>query len=289
MTDDEARRLAENLAEGFISCSAWRESEAKGAPWIVEWVSEQEPAPTDLMERLLNQNISCGEAGFDISPIDMGTDWLTESYRQFEPFTVGPFFIHGSHHDGAVPDSLTGLQIDAASAFGSGEHPTTKTCLHAMLDLKAKGVCPWNVLDVGTGSGILAIAAWKLWKTPILATDNDAECIRVTERHAEMNSVKLSSTSLSTACGEGFEAQAIQQKKPYELVIANILAAPLIAMAADLAKTVDSNGYVILSGMLREQAGDVQARYESFGLQLRHRYDLGEWSTLLLHNPVAQV
>ena len=152
-----------------------------------------------------------------------------------------------------------------------------------MAKLKDDGVCPWNILDMGTGSGILAIAAWKLWKAPVLAVDHDDEAVRVTERHAEANKVPLSKGNLVTACGDGFQTPLVSEKAPYELIIANILAGPLKEMAGDLAAVLDENGYVILSGILDEQADDVIAAYTAQNLTLRDHTHLNGWSTLTLH------
>ena len=210
-------------------------------------------------------------------------NWLEKTYREFPPFSIGSFFIYGSHYEGKLPDGQIGLKVDAATAFGSGEHETTRGCMEAMLDLKGKGACPWNILDMGTGSGILALAAWKLWKSPILAVDNDEESVRVTMRHAEMNGVALANSALSCACGDGFNTPIVGKKKPYELILANILAGPVIEMAPDLIDVLDDNGYCILSGMLVEQAHLVASAYEGAGLTLKKQYDIGEWSTLLMH------
>lgn len=259
------------------------------SPWALEWITEDKQDPAALSKRLgiladvhsIDLEITANDWAIDPVP---DIDWLEHSYQQFPPFSVGPFFIYGSHYDGDVPRAQMGLQIDAATAFGSGEHGTTKGCLQAMLELKSQGVCPWNVLDMGTGSGILAIAAWKLWKTPVLAVDNDEESVRVTERHRESNKVPDGAANLTSAHGDGFASDITQKKKPYELVIANILAGPLKEMAGDLKPVVDDNGYVILSGILTEQAQSVIDVYEAVDLTLRKRYEIGEWSTLLFHN-----
>lgn len=174
------------------------------------------------------------------------------------------------------------MQIDAATAFGSGEHGTTKGCLLAMLDLKESGVCPWNVLDIGTGSGILGIAAWKLWKTPVLATDNDEEAVRVAARHRDLNQVPDDETGMACVTADGFAADSVQAKKPFDLIIANILAVILREMAHELLACTDKNGFIILSGILNTQAQDVLDVYEPLGFALRNRFDIGEWSTLVL-------
>ncbi len=283
--------LGEALSDLSDAHVALRENHAKDAPWILEWVLEARPANVnDLSARLYVQgeinSIPLGKLNWQIEEIPQ-TDWLAHSYKQFPAFSVGPFFIYGSHYDSTVPDGQITLLIDAATAFGSGEHGTTKGCLLAMLDLKDRGQCPWNVLDMGTGSGILAIAAWKLWKTPILAVDNDTEAVRVAAHHGRVNDVQESPSTISYACGEGFKTPEVVQKKPFDLIIANILAGPLIEMAQELTAVTDENGYVILSGMLNEQADDVLAAYEALGFTLHKRYDIGEWSSLLLHNAKA--
>lgn len=255
-------------------------------PWKIEWIFGEKPDTTDMTARLSVQSMLHGfhlpPVQWDVETIDTDTDWLQMTYRAFPPFSIGPFFIYGSHYEGETPAGLIPLQIDAATAFGSGEHGTTKGCIQAMLDLKGHGICPWNVLDVGTGSGILAIAAWKLWKTPILATDIDEEAVRVAGVHAALNGVAVGGSALSLAAGDGFNIEELRRKTPYELVIANILAGPLIEMAADLVSVLDKPGYIILSGMLATQAQEVLAAYEAQGVKMRERYDIGEWTTLVL-------
>ena len=209
-------------------------------------------------------------------------DWLSHCYQQFPAFEVGPFFIYGSHHAGDVPDDMFGLQIDAATAFGSGEHGTTAGCLEAMVWLKEQGMCPWHVLDMGTGSGILAIAAWKLWKTPVLAVDNDAEAVRVTEHHRVLNGVPDGKMNILSAVADGFAADIVQQRKPYELVIANILAGPLKDMAGDLAGVVDDGGRVILSGILDEQADSVRTAYEAQNMRVLKEFHIDGWTSFIL-------
>jgi ribosomal protein L11 methyltransferase len=280
---DDAQALAASAFFGdkVYSCNIFRETEALDASWIIEWVSETPPDFSIIKDGL--RELGLETAGdFETAQISKDTDWLQLCYRQFPPFTVGPFFIYGSHYKESVPDGLTGLQIDAATAFGSGEHGTTKTCLEAMLDLNAQGVCPWNVLDMGAGSGILGIAAWKLWKTPVLCVDNDAEAVRVAGHHRDINKVPSGAGGLACETGDGFKTASVQKRKPYDLIIANILAAPLIAFAGELAAVCDENALVILSGMLHSQAEEVLAAYEEHGFENRKKYTSGEWTTLVL-------
>ncbi len=277
-----AQTLAALFAENVFSCNIFREFENRNVPWLIEWITAGPPDIATFMGVLRAENIGADQNNFRTEKISAGTDWLTLCYRQFPPFTVGPFFIYGSHYMGGVPEGLTGLQIDAATAFGSGEHGTTKTCLQALVDLDAQGVCPWNVLDMGAGSGILGIAAWKIWKTPVLCIDNDAEAVRVARHHAALNKVPSGKGGLICETGDGFKTPLVQARKPYDLIIANILAQALIEMAAELAAVIDENGLVILSGVLHDQAQSVIDAYAAQGLTYKKRFESGDWTTLVL-------
>ncbi len=285
-------QLAETFVDTSLSSSAARENRKYNGSWVLEWLMNDKPDLGELVSRL-----SLQVAIYDIADLSVDAEnieieetpdinWLEKTYAEFKPFSIGPFFIYGSHYDGGVPDQQIGLQVDAATAFGSGEHETTNGCMQAMLDLKGKGVCPWNVLDMGTGSGILAIAAWKLWKSPILAVDNDEESVIVAARHAELNGVPLNKTAMTCEHGDGFNTPGVAKQKPYELIVANILAAPVIEMAPALVSVLDDNGYCVLSGMLVEQADLVASAYEGEGLTFKKRYDIGEWSTLIMQKHI---
>lgn len=277
-----------HFAELFDSAafSALRVDNDRNESWVLEWLCEDEPslecAPTRLEILAKVHSVDISEAGSLTCEATPERDWLAYSYSDFPAFDVGPFFIYGSHYEGEVAADKFGLQIDAATAFGSGEHGTTAGCLEAMVWLKDQGMCPWHVLDMGTGSGILAIAAWKLWKTPVLAVDNDAEAVRVTEHHRVLNGVPDGKMNILSAVGDGFAAEIVQQRKPYELVIANILAGPLKEMAGDLAAVVDEGGRVILSGILNEQAESVQNAYEAEGLKVLRTIKLDGWTSFIL-------
>lgn len=288
--DDLAFCLAETLVDEALASSALREERRHTKPWVLEWITERPFSKQDILSRVMLQcaahnikGVTIDAANLAIEDINTDENWLEKCYREFPPFSIGVFFLYGSHYQGDVPEGQIGLKIDAATAFGSGEHETTKGCIQAMLDLKGKGVCPWNILDMGTGSGILALAAWKLWKAPVLAVDNDEESVHVTERHARMNGVSIGNSALSCACGDGFHTPDVDRKKPYELILANILAGPVIEMAPSLNRVLDVNGYCVLSGMLVEQADLVASAYEGEGMVLKKRYDIGEWATLVMH------
>lgn len=275
------------LAELFDSAAftALRENHREANDWILEWLCDEKPDISCVSSKLAVleevHGLDLGRAQIDLEEVPE-RDWLSYSYQQFPAFDVGSFFIYGSHHEDEVPSDKFGLQIDAATAFGSGEHGTTAGCLEAMEWLKEQGMCPWHVLDMGTGSGILAIAAWKLWKTPVLAVDNDAEAVRVTEHHRVLNKIPDGKMNILSAVGDGFAAEIVQQRAPYELVIANILAGPLKEMAADLKAVVDEGGRVILSGILNEQADSVIEAYAAQNLKVIKTFELHGWSSLIL-------
>jgi ribosomal protein L11 methyltransferase len=265
--------------------SAIREGNREEGAWLLHWLCSDKPAADCLPSKLSiledAHEIDLSGAHDFLIEETPERDWLEYSYQQFPAFEVGSFFIYGSHHEGEIPDKLFGLQIDAATAFGSGEHGTTAGCLLAMEWLEEQGMCPWHVLDMGTGSGILAIAAWKLWKTPVLAVDNDDEAVRVAEKHRVLNKVPDGKMNILCKVGDGFAAEIVQQRRPYELVIANILAGPLKDMAADLRATLDDGGRIILSGILDEQAQSVIDAYTAQNLTLIKEFHIEGWSTLV--------
>lgn len=257
--------------------------------WECLWTLEDAPDVNDLRARLLLARDIHGLPAIDLDSLTSeplpDTNWLEVSYQGFQPFSVGPFFIYGSHHRDHVEkplDALT-LEIDAATAFGSGEHGTTAGCLLAMEELRTQGFSPQSFLDMGTGSGILAIAAAKLWpQSTGIAVDNDPECIIVTQRHKQFNGVP--DAKINAYVSEGFIDNRVQDGAPYNLVIANILASPLIAMAGDLAKATARNGYLILSGLLQTQQDDVMAAYTAQGMTLVRAAARDEWAILTLEH-----
>jgi ribosomal protein L11 methyltransferase len=256
--------------------------------WQLSWFFDTPPDLTLLSDSInttlqtLSKKPRITEDDWTHTDIADDTDWLRAVYAQNPPVRVDPFFIYGSHNDGKIPNDLIALNIDAITAFGSGDHGTTRGCLAAMAKLKDDGVCPWNVLDMGTGSGILAIAAWKLWKTPVLGVDIEAEAITVCHRHAAQNKIDVAPQDLTFMHGDGFQTPLVQDKKPFDLIIANILAGPLKDMARDMYAVCDDLGYIILSGILNEQTADVLDIYTAAGFIPRAHDEIGEWSTIVM-------
>ena len=289
MSEVEVALIGEALADLSVAQSAMRADNNHQADWSLQWFLEERIDDAQVHIRvsvaLYAHDIQLDDFSFRYEQVEQDVNWLEECYRQFPPFSVGPFFIYGSHFQEGVPEGQMGLQIDAATAFGSGEHGTTKGCLQAMLELKAAGHCPWNILDMGTGSGILAIAAWKLWEAPVLAVDNDEEAVRVTDKHRDINGVPSGAGQMLSAYGDGFKTDIVKDKKPYELVIANILASALVEMTDELVDVMDEKGFVILSGILNEQAQKVIKVYETAGLKLYKTYVVGDWTSLVMQKP----
>ena len=276
LNDDQVSRFAAVAVEDALSISVLKTQKKQ---LEIQWLLAEEPDAAGLEAKIILAAAAFGltqEQDFDlrIAPVP-DVNWLEESYRQFAPFRVGDFYICGTHSTPQPQPHEMTLIIDAATAFGSGEHGTTSGCLTLLQHLKARGDTPDNILDLGCGSGILAVAACKLWNAPVLATDIDDECVRVSNHHKAVNGI---GDQLQTLAGDGFAVI----EDSYDLIIANILAGPLKDMAADLAGHLRDRGYVILSGLLQEQEDDLLAVYLPLGLRLEETCHNGEWSALLL-------
>ncbi len=205
-------------------------------------------------------------------------DWVAESLKGLEPVSAGRFFIHGSHDRHRRPLVGISVEIDAGVAFGTGHHGTTQGCLLAM-ECLARTWRPRRVLDVGTGTGVLAIAAARLWRVPVLASDIDPVAVRTARENARRNNV---GPFIRFLVASGTRHPEIRRRAPHDLVLANILAGPLRRMAGDLAQCMAPDGRLVLSGLLRGQENAVLAAFRAHGLWSLGRIRLGEWSTLLL-------
>jgi ribosomal protein L11 methyltransferase len=208
-------------------------------------------------------------------------DWVAENQRSFRPFQVGPFWVHPSHIAEGIPTGLLPLRIDAGLAFGTGTHATTRGCLEMLASLDPAETR--NTVDVGCGSGILAIAGAKLWQRPVIGGDNDPEAVGVAIENAELNGVAALCRFFTSV---GVEAPELSKPAPYDLVIANILAGPLMALSDSFAPAIRQGGRVLLSGLLVEQAGLMLSTYKRRGFEFERRIDLETggawWRTLLL-------
>jgi ribosomal protein L11 methyltransferase len=206
-------------------------------------------------------------------------DWVAESLVGLKPVIAGRFTVHGAHRRAGIAPNRIGIEIEAALAFGTGHHGTTRGCLLALDRIcksHAGGAAP-KILDLGTGSGVLAIAAARALHRRILATDIDAAAVRVARANARLNRV---GPLIEVVCAAGVTAPAIRARAPFDLVFANILLEPLQRLAAPLTGIVTSGGRVVLSGLLAAQANAARAAYRGF--RLERRIGLDGWTTLVL-------
>lgn len=219
-----------------------------------------------------------GAKDFAVSEVP-DQDWVAKVQRELPPVPAGRFHLYGSHDVDSVPADKTGILIDAAMAFGTGHHGTTLGCLLALDELLTQGVDPQNVADIGCGTAVLAIAAALATNRPVLASDIDPQAVDVAVANAAANGVGDRVTCLVAA---GFDAPQLQDQAPYDLVFANILKPPLIAIAGDMARATQPGGYAILSGILNEQAAEVIAVYARHGFNLFAQTSIVDWTTLTL-------
>ena len=205
-------------------------------------------------------------------------DWVTRSLTALAPVRAGGFVVHGSHDRGVARPGEAAVEIDAARAFGTGHHGTTAGCLVALDRLLKRGT-PQRTLDLGTGSGVLAIALARRTRRPVLATDIDPVAVAIARDNAQLNGVR-SLVAVRTATGLGHAA--IRAGAPYDLIVANILAGPLRAMAPAIARHLAPGGRVVLSGLLAHQRPGVLAAYRHQGLRHEWTVRRGDWATLTL-------
>jgi ribosomal protein L11 methyltransferase len=209
-------------------------------------------------------------------------DWLTENQLAFPPLRIGRFFVYGSHHRGGVPAGAIGVALDAATAFGTGEHPSTQGCLLALQRLAQKRRIT-HPLDIGAGTGILSIAAAKLLRRKVAAGDIDPRSVAVARHNIARNGV---AGLVRVGHFPGYCSPTIRRRH-HDLILSNILARPLALLAADLARHLAPGGRAVLSGLLRRQEPIVLAPHRGLGIALERRIVIGEWSTLILRAGTA--
>lgn len=249
---------------GYMSVSCAE----KNKHWFVEILNNEPINESEVKASLANIRYS-----FIKHKILENVDWLKKCFENFKPIVVGSFYIYGPHlRKNAIPVNKMPIEIAAATAFGTGEHPTTYNCLRAcetFFDYKKHK----SVLDIGCGSCILSIALAKLGAQNITACDNDAEAVRVSSENVVINKV---AHRISVFQNEACEFA----NKTYDFIVANILAEPLISISEYVVKSLAENGILVLSGFTSDDSS-VQNRYLSLGLNLKYRYDLKDWTTLV--------
>ena len=260
------------------TASDWNEVEAHGR-WRVECLYTDEPDAAALRALLAPVESETGVKAEDLRIERLPeTDWVAKSLEGLAPVRAGRFFVHGRHDAGKVPAACIAIEVEASQAFGTGHHATTAGCLEyisELLDVRP----PVNALDIGTGTGLLAIAIARVTHREVLASDIDPVAVEVTRRNARANGAGPYVKAVTAA---GFAHPALAAGAPYDLIVANILARPLVRLAPAFRAHLAAGGTLILSGILRTQENMVASAMAMQGLRLVSRKVKGDWVTLRL-------
>lgn len=277
-TSKDAPLFGDALDENVLA-SSWYEIDEDTDHWVMDATLNDEMDQSLICQQIKDIATRHGIATPEIIIEELpDMDWLEQTWKNFPPRQIGRFFIYGSHTQIEIPDGLIGLEINAATAFGSGEHETTTACINALTKMYNDGYAIQNPLDMGCGSGILAMVIAKLWGIPVLAVDNDPESVRVTTTNAHMNDC---SDLIHPLCNEGFAGTIVKEKGKFDLIAANILAAPLCEMAPDMSECTPAGGKVVLSGLLIRQIESVRKAYEEQGFTFIDQHLIGDWAALV--------
>lgn len=277
MPDEDSADAVAGLLETATSVVTAFETVRDG-PWLVQGFAEKNPdrGAIEVGLALAARALGLAEPELIVERMD-DVDWLKLNQESFPPLRIGRYFVHGNHITEKPPGGSIPLLIDAATAFGTGEHATTHGCLLA-LDRVAKRGRRRHILDMGAGTGILAIAAAKTWHVPVLACDIDAHSVDVARENIRVNH---SATLVQAIRSDGYAACEIARRAPYDMIFANILARPLARMAPALARHLAPGGVAILSGLLGSQERIVAAAHRAQGLAFAGRVAIDGWHTLV--------
>jgi ribosomal protein L11 methyltransferase len=279
LTCDEptARRLVTFFDDRLGDDVAVAAFENDAGQWAVEITFARSPDQNAIRELAKSGGVEPTELQFaELSE----KDWVAASLADLTPVQAGRFLVHGAHHRGTFPANRIGIEIEAALAFGTGHHGTTRGCLLA-LDRLLKQRRRMRVLDVGTGTGVLAIAAAKVLHSAVLTTDIDPVAVRVANANARHNGVATFITN-RVADGRRGLPKFGPWRGPFDLILANILLGPLTRMAPQLARRLAPGGAIVLSGLLPNQASAAISAYRAQGLALERRTILENWATLVM-------
>ncbi len=286
------RAEAETLSEDnlFISSSdtvptivTQEVDESNPEAWMIDIYCNAAP-DTEMLQNIMELSPSAKAAKTEPVVEKLADDdWVTMSQRDLEPLRAGRFYVHTSDSQPLDDPKVTNICIDASQAFGTGHHETTLGCLESLDRLKRNGQQYRNIIDVGTGTGLLAFAARNLWPiAQIIASDIDPVAIQVSEENAAVNGIAIGTmpNAIKLLASNGLDHAAIGRRAPYDLIIANILAGPLIALAPQIANAAAPNTVLILAGLLKAQQSDVVHAYIRAGFRLRDVRVENEWPCL---------
>ena len=252
--------------------------------WLIEALFAGAP-DRGAVEDLLAPSFTA--AGIDARPVVIEPlaerDWLAENRAAFPPRRIGRFWVYGGHVEAPPPPASRPLLVEAAQAFGSGTHPTTEGCLRALEAILNDSAAPRrpHVLDMGCGSAILGLGALKACPGGrVLAADNDPVAVRTAAANARIN--RLPPSRFHAVVSQGYGSRPVRAAAPFDIILANILAGPLCRMAGAQARALGAGGWLVLSGILNEQACMVERRYAGRGLRAVRRVRIGEWTTLVM-------
>lgn len=275
-TLEEAERALTELMEPPVEATSLvRDDDASGptseAPWLLHAYTEH--AISEVMLSLLPATLSPPHE----EELE-DRDWVAHSLEGLGVISAGPFVLFGSHDaERAADQPGIKLQVEANQAFGTGHHPTTAGCLEALGHLK--DIAPSKILDIGCGSGILAMAARKLWPEPvIIASDIDLQSVKIAEENAVINGTP----DIVFETAAGIEAKSAQHEAPFDLILANILAGPLKELAAPITSVATPGASLVLAGLLDEQRSDVEATYKTRGFTVTSEFGTARWPVLIL-------
>jgi ribosomal protein L11 methyltransferase len=277
--ENPARRVANFMAESLdpaeVVCAAFERPDKR---WQVDLHFRQCPEPAGLRTMVAlagGDKLASTLVVEKVAP----RDWVKDSLIGLRPVRAGRFVVHGAHDKARVPSHCVGIQIEAATAFGTGHHGTTRGCLLALDALARRPLRPRRILDLGTGTGVLAIAAAKIFRMPVLAVDIDPRAVAVARDNARLNGVGSLVTVVRAA---GLRAPDVIKRAPFDLVLANILLRPLQRLAAPVARQLVPNARVVISGVLAAQANAALGAYRSQGLMLERSFELDGWVTPIM-------
>jgi ribosomal protein L11 methyltransferase len=273
-----AARVVDIITESYPSHDlAIAAFEGPGGRWDIT-MHFAEPPDEGMIRELVVQTAGEAAAKTIVFSAVETKDWVKASLADLVPVSAGPFVVHGRHDRDRIPVNKIAIEIEAALAFGTGHHGTTRGCL-MLLDLVLRQRTPKRILDLGTGTGVLAIAAAKRLHRHIVASDIDPQAALVARANARLNGAGHLVQVLQAT---GFNDAAIKANGPFGLVLANILAKPLRSLAPEMARHLAPSAYVILSGLLPPQANAVIAAYCGNGTKLIRRIQIDGWTSLLM-------